>query len=279
MLLDEPTGGLDGITATNVAEVSLALCDGRTTAIASHDLGLLDRMDKVVVLAGGRIVEMGSPADSKGPTRIRLFPHDQRASHLLTGPLYAIVVSFVRLRFGLYVVCVGMAGMLFYLLPLLPGPVLKLAFDGLASGRSQAVTAAAAALVLVEATRIISLCLSNLAVTNLSYRITNDVRQTVLGRLFASSDEAVSAARWLHRLSTDAEAVSRFVASTYGPVGQVFALGVAVAVLATVDYRMSVAAILPVTHRRHWGTGTRQVGAPHASKRTDRQRPGDCLAG
>ena len=164
----------------------------------------------------------------------------------MTGPLYATIVSFVRLRFGLYVLCIGMAGILFYLLPLLPGPVLKLAFDGLATGRPRAVTASAAALVLVEAARIISLCLSNLAVTNLGYRITNDVRQSVLNRLFANPDEAVSAARWLHRLSTDAEAVSRFVTSTYGPVGQAFALGVAVAVLATVDYRMSAAAVLPV---------------------------------
>ena len=163
----------------------------------------------------------------------------------MTGSLYATVVSFVRLRFGLYVLCIGMAGILFYLLPLLPGPVLKLAFGGLAAGRSQVVTASAAALVLVEAARIISLCLSNLTVTNLSYRITNDVRQNVLGRLFANPGEAVSAARWLHRLSTDAEAVSRFVASTYGPVGQAFALCVAVAVLATVDYRMGAAAVLP----------------------------------
>ena len=66
VLLDEPTGGLDGVTATNVAEASLALCGGRTTAIASHDLGLLDRMDNIVVLAGGRIVEMGSPRALKG---------------------------------------------------------------------------------------------------------------------------------------------------------------------------------------------------------------------
>ena len=66
VLLDEPTGGLDGITATNVAEASLALSAGRTIAIASHDLGLLDRMDRVVVLAGGRIVEMGSPGTLKG---------------------------------------------------------------------------------------------------------------------------------------------------------------------------------------------------------------------
>ena len=197
----------------------------------------------------------------------------------MTGPLYATVVSFVRLRFGLYVVCIGMAGILFYLLPLLPGLVLKLAFDGLATGRSRAVTAAAAALVLVETARIISLCLSNLALTNLSYRITNDVRQTVLGRLYANPGAAVSAARWLHRLSTDAESVSRFVASTYGPVGQVCAIGVAVAVLATVDYRMSVAAVLPVLIVAIGGRGTRQVGAPHPSKRTDGQRRGDCLAG
>ena len=66
VLLDEPTGGLDGVTATNVAEASLALCGGRTTAIASHDLGLLDRMDNIVVLAGGRTVEMGSPRTLKG---------------------------------------------------------------------------------------------------------------------------------------------------------------------------------------------------------------------
>ena len=66
VLLDEPTGGLDGVTATNVAEASLALCGGRTTAIASHDLGLLDRMDNIVVLAGGRIDETGSPLTLKG---------------------------------------------------------------------------------------------------------------------------------------------------------------------------------------------------------------------
>ena len=61
VLLDEPTGAMDGVTAASVAEAALALRGGRTTVIASHDLGLLDRMDNIVVLAGGRIVEMGSP--------------------------------------------------------------------------------------------------------------------------------------------------------------------------------------------------------------------------
>jgi ATP-binding cassette subfamily C protein CydC len=65
-LLDEPTEGLDATTARAVTKTLLHEAGGRTVMWMTHDLAGLHLMDRVVVLARGRIVEQGAPADLLG---------------------------------------------------------------------------------------------------------------------------------------------------------------------------------------------------------------------
>ncbi|KAF1856360.1 hypothetical protein Lal_00049275 [Lupinus albus] len=60
LILDEPTAGLDAITAREVmAEVSRLML-GRTTILITHQLTGLQGMDEILVLDQGRIVERGT---------------------------------------------------------------------------------------------------------------------------------------------------------------------------------------------------------------------------
>ncbi|PYR34450.1 MAG: ABC transporter ATP-binding protein [Acidobacteria bacterium] len=62
LLLDEPTTGLDVENERLVMEALECLMYGKTTLIISHRLNLIERMDRVLVVDGGRIVETGTPA-------------------------------------------------------------------------------------------------------------------------------------------------------------------------------------------------------------------------
>jgi ABC-type multidrug transport system fused ATPase/permease subunit len=62
LLLDEPTTGLDAENEQLVMEALELLMRGRTTLLISHRLNLIDRVDRVLVVDGGQIVESGSPA-------------------------------------------------------------------------------------------------------------------------------------------------------------------------------------------------------------------------
>ena len=57
LLADEPTGNLDPDTSTKVFEelVSLARTQGLSALIATHDMELAGRMDRAVVMSGGRL--------------------------------------------------------------------------------------------------------------------------------------------------------------------------------------------------------------------------------
>jgi ATP-binding cassette subfamily B protein len=63
LILDEPTASVDPIAEQNIAaELSLRM-RGRTTVIISHRLSLVERADLVIVIDGGRVVEMGRPRE------------------------------------------------------------------------------------------------------------------------------------------------------------------------------------------------------------------------
>ena len=62
LLLDEATSNLDLRSEARVAAAMGALSRGRTTVIVAHRLATAARADRIVVLAGGRIVEEGSHA-------------------------------------------------------------------------------------------------------------------------------------------------------------------------------------------------------------------------
>ena len=62
LLLDEPTTGLDVENEQLVIEALECLMRGKTTLLISHRLNLIERVHRVLVIDGGRIVESGTPA-------------------------------------------------------------------------------------------------------------------------------------------------------------------------------------------------------------------------
>jgi ATP-binding cassette subfamily B protein/subfamily B ATP-binding cassette protein MsbA len=63
LILDEPTAALDLATEALVLEALERLVRGRTTFVIAHRLSTLRRVDRIVVLEEGRIVEQGRPQD------------------------------------------------------------------------------------------------------------------------------------------------------------------------------------------------------------------------
>lgn len=63
LLLDEPTANLDPLTEKALLETIFSLMERRTTLWITHRLVEMARMDEIIVLDGGRIVERGTHAD------------------------------------------------------------------------------------------------------------------------------------------------------------------------------------------------------------------------
>jgi ABC-type multidrug transport system fused ATPase/permease subunit len=63
LILDEPLAGLDAESAAAVLEALERLVRGRTVVLVTHQLATAARADKAVVLAGGRMVQQGDPAE------------------------------------------------------------------------------------------------------------------------------------------------------------------------------------------------------------------------
>ena len=63
LLLDEPTSALDPTTEAAIMETIKELMRGRTTLIVTHRLATIHRVDQIVVLEHGRIVEQGTGAE------------------------------------------------------------------------------------------------------------------------------------------------------------------------------------------------------------------------
>ncbi len=60
VILDEPTTGLDAHSANMVLAALESLMDGRTAIVISHDLPKLRKMNRIVVLCNGRLIEQGT---------------------------------------------------------------------------------------------------------------------------------------------------------------------------------------------------------------------------
>jgi ATP-binding cassette subfamily B protein len=63
LVLDEPTAALDPVSERQVVAGYGAIMKGRTTILISHRLELASQADRVVVLDGAKIVEIGSPEE------------------------------------------------------------------------------------------------------------------------------------------------------------------------------------------------------------------------
>jgi ATP-binding cassette subfamily B protein len=60
LLLDEATSNLDLATEARVAAAMQRVSHGRTTVIIAHRLQTARSADRIVVLANGRVVEVGN---------------------------------------------------------------------------------------------------------------------------------------------------------------------------------------------------------------------------
>ncbi|WP_374299018.1 ABC transporter ATP-binding protein [Paracoccus sp. (in: a-proteobacteria)] len=74
LILDEATSALDSQTEREIQQALDALAVGRTTLVIAHRLGTIRNADRIVVMQGGRIAEIGSHADliAKGGIYARL---------------------------------------------------------------------------------------------------------------------------------------------------------------------------------------------------------------
>ena len=59
LLLDEPTSGIDQMTETRILQRLMAFSRNRTVVIATHSPALLQLMDRIVVIEGGKIIADG----------------------------------------------------------------------------------------------------------------------------------------------------------------------------------------------------------------------------
>ena len=63
LVFDEPTAHLDIETELALKGPMLGLMEGRLVVFATHRMHWLDDMDRVAVLEGGRVAEVGAPGE------------------------------------------------------------------------------------------------------------------------------------------------------------------------------------------------------------------------
>ena len=60
VILDEATSALDSVTEAHIQDAFDKLCEGRTGIVIAHRLSTVRNSDRIAVLQGGRIAELGS---------------------------------------------------------------------------------------------------------------------------------------------------------------------------------------------------------------------------
>ena len=63
LILDEATSALDSVTEAKIQETFEKLSRGRTTIVIAHRLSTVKNADRIAVIEGGRITELGSHSE------------------------------------------------------------------------------------------------------------------------------------------------------------------------------------------------------------------------
>jgi ATP-binding cassette subfamily B protein len=63
LILDEATSSLDSVSETHIKEALDTLMQGRTTIVIAHRLSTIEKMDRIIVMERGAIVEEGNHKD------------------------------------------------------------------------------------------------------------------------------------------------------------------------------------------------------------------------
>lgn len=63
LILDEATSSLDSISEQYIQEAFNKMMEGKTTIVIAHRLSTIQKMDRIIVLEGGKIAEEGSHTD------------------------------------------------------------------------------------------------------------------------------------------------------------------------------------------------------------------------
>ena len=69
LVLDEATSALDSEVEAAILETLYEVMEGKTVIAIAHRLSTIARMDRIIVLDGGRIVEDGTPRSLNGTRR------------------------------------------------------------------------------------------------------------------------------------------------------------------------------------------------------------------
>jgi ATP-binding cassette subfamily B protein len=161
------------------------------------------------------------------------------------------VWRLARFRFGLYLLSGFLDSSLLYVLPLVPGLIVRQFFDALIGPRPAGLNAStllallvAYALVRYGASvvgNVVEVCAGQMAGALLRTNVLRQVlRYPGAQALPASSGEAIS------RLRNDVDYVTFFLTWTLDPVGQGLVLIVVLVVLARIDPLIAVAVVLPI---------------------------------
>ncbi|MBA2277196.1 MAG: ABC transporter ATP-binding protein [Chloroflexia bacterium] len=161
------------------------------------------------------------------------------------------VLQLARFKPGLYLASGLLASVLFYLVPLLPGLIVREFFNAL-SGEAPAMFGVWTALALfagVGAARMAGLIAAGWAETTLHLYVGALLRKNMLRRILerpgaravpSSPGEAVS------RFRDDVQAVNSFLSWTLDPVGQAVVMALGLSVLISVDPILTIGVFLPL---------------------------------
>ena len=66
VVLDEATSALDSLTEREIQKAIFELIENRTAMVIAHRLSTILRMDRIIVMERGRIIEQGTHAELLG---------------------------------------------------------------------------------------------------------------------------------------------------------------------------------------------------------------------